>query len=113
MYTQQPPTSDTDGLAASQVDRGGYVGKGFGEDNQAFFDMCQQMGGPRLLPSKPRGGREEAGGRVDPAETANSPRSIANPAAVNDVSADDSEGKVGQVWKTQASYIYIRGAAGA
>lgn len=31
------------------------------EDTQAtvFFDLCQQMGGPRLLPSKPRGNRTD------------------------------------------------------
>ncbi|CAM9476639.1 unnamed protein product, partial [Pylaiella littoralis] len=40
-----------------KVDRGAYVGKMFVSDTHAkqFFDLCKQVGGPRLLPSKPRG----------------------------------------------------------
>lgn len=42
---------------ASQVERGAYIGKDFVSDTHAkpFFDLCKQVGGPRLLPSKPRG----------------------------------------------------------
>lgn len=42
----------------SQVERGAYLGKNFvSSDTHAklFFDLCKQVGGPRLLPSKPRG----------------------------------------------------------
>ncbi|CAM9498650.1 unnamed protein product [Ectocarpus sp. 12 AP-2014] len=39
-----------------KVHRGAYLGGAFVKDTQAdrFYDMCRQVGGPRLLPSKPR-----------------------------------------------------------
>lgn len=96
---QQPSASDA-GLVP-QVNRGAYTENAFVEDSQSFFIMCQQVGGPRLLPSKPRGSQGEADGRFDLAEAANSHSSIAYLAAPSngpDGKIDeDSGGKDGQV----------------
>lgn len=48
-------------LPPSKVERGAYIAKTLEDDTNSgvFFDLCRQAGGPRLLPSKPRGNRNE------------------------------------------------------
>lgn len=69
-----------------QVHRGAYLGKTFMEDTQAntFFDLCQQMGGPRLLPSKTRGHQtDSSSGSKNPIASA--------PKSTNDIDAADAD----------------------
>lgn len=54
------------------------------EDTQEnmFFDLCQQMGGPRLLPSKPRGNQTDS-------SSANKNPPASAPKSTNDIDAAD------------------------
>lgn len=54
----------------AQVDRGAYIGSVFVERDQAmFFELCQQMGGPKLLPSKIRENRNGSADRSGDLDT--------------------------------------------
>lgn len=87
MYDEHPSVPATIFADAPlQVHRGAYLGKAFLEDTQAnvFFDLCQQMGGPRLLPSKPRGnGTDSSSGSKTPIASA--------PKCTNDIDAVDAD----------------------
>lgn len=85
--------------ARPQVDRGAYVGKMFVSDTHAnqFFDLCKQVGGPRLLPSKPRGRG------ADLSLESNGPvASVHRPSSQDvdnvEVDATKTEGQVCEVW---------------
>lgn len=79
-----------------QVQRGAYIGNAFVKDEDAhqFFEMCQQAGGPRLLPSKrdrhnfsnSESGRESPG--------ASAPKSTSKEVDHSEIDPNDNEAQV-------------------
>lgn len=83
------------GECFAQIDHGAYMGSAFFEENchEMFFDLCQQIGGPRLLPSKARGNRPIS------IEESNDKEGASAPHAFEDIDRIDGDalGKDGQV----------------